>query len=129
MSSSSHPLGSGLGTTPSSQVPHPRKTHVLLLLVLEGNAKQVVHDFEKLVENLPAKLQAKITDAYETNASAGVFLRMTWEAYARILSTVELEPLLPVIGLSLVRTQELREVPVLASRENISFQDRPQDKT
>lgn len=36
---------------------------------LEGNSKQRVHKFGKLIEKLPTKSQVKITDAYETNAS------------------------------------------------------------
>lgn len=36
---------------------------------LEGNSKQRVHKFGKLIEKLPTKSQVKITDAYETNGS------------------------------------------------------------
>ena len=122
---SSSNLGPALHSRPLSQFPSGRETHVLVLLVLEGNPKLVVQDFEKVVENLPAKFKVKITDAYETNASAGVFVRMTWEAYARFLSSVELDALLPVIGPSLIRTHELREISVRAGRENIPFSDRP----
>lgn len=132
ISSSGHASSSSLGPTlhsrPLSQLPSGRETHVLVLLVLEGNPKLVVQDFEKVVENLPAKFKVKITDAYETNASAGVFVRMTWEAYARFSSSVELDALLPVIGPSLIRTHELREISVRAGRENIPFRDRHQDK-
>lgn len=125
---SSSSLGPALHSRPLSQLPSGRETHVLVLLVLEGNPKLVVQDFEKVVENLPAKFKVKITDAYETNASAGVFVRMTWEAYARFSSSVELDALLPVIGPSLIHTHELREIPVRAGRENIPFRDRHQDK-
>lgn len=74
---SSSSLGPVLHSRPLSQLPSGRETHVLVLLVLEGNPKLVVQDFEKVVENLPAKFKVKITDAYETNVSAGVFVRMT----------------------------------------------------
>ncbi|KAJ5945003.1 hypothetical protein N7516_005171 [Penicillium verrucosum] len=118
ISSSGHTLSSSLGpelySRPLSQLPSSRETHVLILLLLEGNPKLVVQDFEKVVEKLPAKFKVKITDAYETNASAGVFVRMTWETYARFLSSVELDALLPVIGPSLIRTHELREISVRA---------------
>lgn len=81
ISSSGHASSSSLGpvlhSRPLSQLPSGRETHVLVLLVLEGNPKLVVQDFEKVVENLPAKFKVKITDAYETNVSAGVFVRMT----------------------------------------------------
>lgn len=79
---------------------------MLILLIFEGSSRQAISEIEKVIENLPTKFEVKITDAYayETNISVGVFVRMTWESYARILSTVELEPLLPVIGPSLVRT-------------------------
>ncbi|KAJ5135720.1 uncharacterized protein N7515_004998 [Penicillium bovifimosum] len=116
ISSSGHASSSSIGlashSRPLSQLPSGRETHVLVLLVLEGNPKRVVQGFENGVENLPAKFKVEITDAYETNASAGVFVRMTWEAYARFSSTVELDELLPVIGPSLIHTHELHEIPV-----------------
>jgi hypothetical protein len=100
--------------------PHNRETQVLIMLTLEGKATEVVRGFQKVIETMPAKFQIKITDAFETNASAGVFVRMTWEAFARLLSTVNMEPLLLIIGPSLVGAQ-LREVPTI-------FRERPQRK-
>ncbi|KXG46854.1 uncharacterized protein PGRI_036000 [Penicillium griseofulvum] len=126
---SSSSLGNALHSRPPSQLPSNHENHVLILLVLEGNPKLVVKDFEKVVENLPAKFKVKITDAYEANASVGIFLRMSWEAYARFSSSVELDAILPVIGPSLIRTNELRKVSVPAGRENIPFRDRSRDKT
>jgi hypothetical protein len=107
--------------------PHNRETHVLVMLTLEGKAAEVTRDFQKVIETMPAKFQMKMTDAFETNASAGVFVRMTWEAFARLLSTVNMEPLLPIIGPSLVGAQ-LREVPTIPVGENLPFRERPQRK-
>ncbi|CAG7936345.1 unnamed protein product [Penicillium nalgiovense] len=46
---SSSSLGPALHSRPLSQLPSGRETHVLVLLVLEGNPKLVVQDFEKVV--------------------------------------------------------------------------------
>lgn len=109
---SSSSLGPALHSRPLSQSSSGCETHVLVLLVLEGNPKLVVQDFQEAVKTLPGKFKVKITDAYESNASVGVFLRMTWEAYARFSSSVELDAHLPVIGPSLIHTHELREISV-----------------
>lgn len=79
------------------------------MLILEGKAPKVVHEFEKVIDKMPAKFQIKITDTFESKASAGVFVRMTWEVYARLLSTVDMKPLLPVVGPSRIRAQLLLE--------------------
>ncbi|KOS40295.1 hypothetical protein ACN38_g8868 [Penicillium nordicum] len=97
---------------------HNRETQVLVMLILKGKATEVVRDFQKAIETKPGKFQIKITDASETSASAGVFVRMTWEAFARLLSTVNMEPLLPIVGPSLISTQ-LREVHCQISIEEL----------
>ncbi|CAG8897742.1 unnamed protein product [Penicillium egyptiacum] len=107
--------------------PHNRETQVLVMLILEGKATEVVREFQNVIETMPGKFQIKITEAFETNASAGVFVRMTWEAFARLLSTVNMEPLLPIVGPSLVSAQ-LREVPTIPAGENLPFRERAQRK-
>ncbi|KAJ5153654.1 uncharacterized protein N7500_009093 [Penicillium coprophilum] len=104
-----------------------RESQVLIMLILEGRATGVVRDFQRVLETMPAKFQMKITDAFETNASASVFVRMTWEAFARFLSTIDMEPLLPVVGPSLMRGQ-LHEVPIVPARESPSLRERAQRK-
>ncbi|KAJ5371709.1 hypothetical protein N7517_003715 [Penicillium concentricum] len=129
--SSSGRTSSTLPSMPSPTPPlpsHNRETQVLVMLILEGKATDVVRDFQNVIERMPAKFQMKITDAFETNASASVFVRMTWEAFARLLSTVDMEPLLPVVGPSLIRAQ-LREVPTVPARENLLFRERAQRKS
>lgn len=114
-----------------------------LMLVLEGQATEVVHDFEKAIERMPLgqsllymrdhgsahgflstyeetiflivpssfikiSPNMQIIDAYETNAPAGVFIRMTWESYARLLSTISLET---VLQPSLDQLQRERTTP------------------
>ena len=52
----------------------------------------------------------QIIDAYETNALAGVFIRMTWESYGQLLSTIDLETVLHPSLDQLQREEQLHQI-------------------
>ncbi|KAJ5804988.1 hypothetical protein N7474_010875 [Penicillium riverlandense] len=81
----------------------PLERSVIVKLTLDGNAPNVTKDFKELLENLPSNFRAKIIEAYQTDASALVLVRMTMETWARMSAAVELEIVGVVMGTSLMR--------------------------
>jgi hypothetical protein len=108
-SSNSEP---SLHATHLLSLPHTtRDKHVLLHLVLDGDSQIVTREFQKVIEMLPADMQASIVDAYETDASAIVLIRMNHFGWATLSAAVEFEMIGQVIGSSLIhRKMALQQV-------------------
>lgn len=59
----------------------------MVQLTLDGEPRTVVDQFKGVISSLPADFELKLLDAYETDASAFLILRMNWESWARIPNT------------------------------------------
>ncbi|CAL5873711.1 uncharacterized protein PFLUO_LOCUS7993 [Penicillium psychrofluorescens] len=94
-SAPSHPTPSLKGT--------PNERTVIVKLTLDGNAPDVTKDFKEFLENLPSNFRAQIIEAYQTDTSALVLVRMTMETWARMSAAVELEIVGVATGQSLMR--------------------------
>ena len=64
-----------------------RKQSIMVQLTLDGEPRTVVDQFKGVISSLPADFELKLLDAYETDASALLILRMNWESWARIPNT------------------------------------------
>lgn len=101
-------------------LPDPDEQHVLVQLTLAGPAKEVTTEFRRFVETLPIPFKLSIVDAFRTEKSALILVRMNWETWARIDAVLDLEPVIGVIiGRSLIHEDALSEVPLVG--ENITL--------
>ena len=86
----------GLPAPPSSW--DARKTCSCDTCNHQGDAQTATNEFRKAIETLPADMQVSIVDAFETDTSAIVLLRMTYAAWATLLATVDFGWLAPSLA-------------------------------
>jgi hypothetical protein len=59
--------------------------------VLDGDCQVATDEFRKVIETLPAKFQVTIVEAFETDASALVIIRMDYFSLATFSATIDFE--------------------------------------
>ena len=89
-----------LHLNPSSR----KRQSILVQLTLDGEPRTVVEQFRGVLSSLPADFEIKLLDAYETDSSALVILRMNWESWGRLFN-LDLRVIGIVIGPSLLNLQ------------------------
>ena len=91
--------------------PAPRSNNDALLK-FAGKAKEAVAEFKEALENIPTSLGIELSDAYEMDESVGIFTIMFWVTFARLQdqTTMPIEPLLEILGPSLIHGKSLSAV-------------------
>jgi hypothetical protein len=77
--------------------------HVLVKLTVDGQSHEALREMHEAIRVLPAEFKVSIVEAFQTDRSALILLRMTWEAWARIDAAVPLDIVGTVIGPSLLQ--------------------------
>ncbi|KAJ5160173.1 uncharacterized protein N7482_007177 [Penicillium canariense] len=91
------------------------RTSVLVKLVLDGKPSDMARLFQSAISDLPSRLHVEVKDAYETDASVGFILGLSWESLALWGMVADLEIIMVTLGPSLIHT--LAEVQ--AAGENL----------
>jgi hypothetical protein len=94
---------------------------VLVKLALDGRCRETTKMFRDTIQQLPGNLTIALVDAYETDASALVLVRISWHVWVRFSEVRDLEVIGVIIGNSLMH--ELDTVgtmhPINQAGENI----------
>lgn len=102
--------------------PHVNEKHVLVKLTLHGHSqvpghKAVLESFKTAIQDLPTNMKVEISDAYETDQSIFLVMRMSWEAWSLWTMVSHLDFIGVTLGPSLM-SPRLIEVPVPVVGEN-----------
>jgi hypothetical protein len=105
------PFKRSQGMSPTRQVPisaqnPPRDKEILVKLTLGGECREATKEFCDVIKALPSTLKVTLVDAYQTDASALILVRMKLDVWARLCHGVDMEVVGFVIGPSLVHSAE-----------------------
>lgn len=104
--------------SPSSTPRLTGNKNVLVKLTLKGDGYHALPLFREAILGLPDALSVEVSDAYETDQSFFVLLRMTWESLCCWSMVVDLEMVGVISGPSLVH-RELVEIPIRGMNEDL----------
>jgi hypothetical protein len=60
-------------------------------LTLDGRCREAAKEFRDIIQQLPGDLTVTLVDAYETDASALILVRMSWQSWARFSEVLDLK--------------------------------------
>lgn len=110
---------------PQPVQPKAETQNLLVKLTLTGAEADNLQDFQNFVLGLPAPF--RVFDAYKTDKSVLLLLRMTWQTWARLASNLDMKPIGVIIGESLIH-KPIYDSPsaydVSQVDENLSFRAR-----
>lgn len=91
---------------------------MLVKLILKGDGYHSLPLFREAIRGLPDALSVEISDAYETDQSFLVLLKMTWECLCCWSMVIDLETVGVISGPSLVH-RELAQIPIRGMKEDL----------
>ncbi|KAJ5739037.1 hypothetical protein N7533_011821 [Penicillium manginii] len=90
-----------------SRIPRPKPPkadaqHVVVKLTLMGPEAESIAAFQHAMLRLPEPFHVRLIDAFKTDRSSLVIMRMRWQTWARLSTVLELKPMGVITGESLL---------------------------
>ncbi|KAJ5747512.1 uncharacterized protein N7511_009208 [Penicillium nucicola] len=112
------PAGSQSLSSSPSRIPRlAASKNVLVKLTMKGDGHHAFSTFKEAITGLPDVLSVDVLDAYDTDHSFFVLLKMTWECLCYWSTVLDVELVGVIHGPSLVH-RELAEIPTRGRNEN-----------